>query len=99
MNHWLGGSGKNLNFKYDKGWSDYMKGNKILLERLQRISRARSYSMNYEGETEYSETSVNFHFEIDNGYNTGYKMLHGTKYLSYTINHFINTRQPPGKYL
>ncbi len=56
MNHWLGGSGKNLNFIYDKGWSDYMKGNKILLERLQRIARARSYSMNSEGETKYSET-------------------------------------------
>jgi hypothetical protein len=86
MNHWLRGSGKNLNFSYDKGWSDYMKGNEILLERLQRIARARSYSMNSEGKTKYSETSGNFHFEIDNGYNTGYKMLHGTNYLSYVAN-------------
>ncbi|WP_170234792.1 hypothetical protein, partial [Chryseobacterium hagamense] len=86
MNHWLGGSGKNLNFSYDKSWSDYMKGNEILSDRLQRIARARSYSMNSEGKTKYSETSGNFHFEIDNGYNTGYKMLHGTNYLSYVAN-------------
>lgn len=42
--------------------------------------------MNSEGKTKYSETSGNFHFEIDNGYNTGYKMLHGTNYLSYIAN-------------
>ena len=29
MNHWLGGSGKNLNFSYDKSWSDYMSSNKF----------------------------------------------------------------------
>lgn len=34
----------------------------------------------------HSETSGNFHFEIDNTYNTGYGMLHGTKYFSYVLN-------------
>lgn len=86
MNHWLGGSGKNLTFEYDKGWSDYMRSNEILLDRLQRISIARGYTMYSEGKSKYSEISGNKHFEIDNGYNTGYKMLHGTNYFSYVMN-------------
>ncbi len=86
MNHWLGGSGKNLNFSYDKGWSTYMKNNELIKKELLKRSIARGYLMDSEGRTQYSEISGNFAFEIENGYNTGYKMLHGTQYFSYVIN-------------
>lgn len=86
LNHWLGGSGKNLNFVYDKGWSDYMSKNGFIRDELIKRAVARSYMMYSEGKTKYSETSGNFGFEIDNTYNTGYGMLHGTQYFSYFMN-------------
>ncbi|KFF23050.1 hypothetical protein [Chryseobacterium sp. JM1] len=86
LNHWLGGSGKNLNFTHDKGWSDYMSKNGFIRDELVKRAVARSYMMYSEGKTKYSETSGNFGFEIDNTYNTGYGMLHGTQYFSYFMN-------------
>jgi RHS repeat-associated protein len=86
MNHWLGGSGKNLSFSYDKSWTNYMSKNGFVQDELYKRALARSYMMYSEKKATYSETSGNFHFEIDNTYNTGYGMLHGTKYFSYVLN-------------
>ncbi|WP_390452853.1 RHS repeat domain-containing protein, partial [Chryseobacterium sp. Alg-005] len=86
MNHWLGGSGKKLSFAYDKNWTIYMSNNGFIKDELLKRAIARSYTMYSEGKTKYSETSGNFSFEIDNTYNTGYGMLHGTRYFSYVMN-------------
>ncbi|CAH0173585.1 hypothetical protein SRABI04_01321 [Chryseobacterium sp. Bi04] len=86
LNHWLEGSGKKLNFAYDKGWSDYMSKNGFIRDELVKRAVARSYMMYSEKKAKYSETSGNFGFEIDNTYNTGYGMLHGTQYFSYFMN-------------
>ncbi|WP_346986647.1 RHS repeat-associated core domain-containing protein [Chryseobacterium sp. POE27] len=86
MNHWLGGSGKNLSFSYDKSWTNYVSKNGFVQDELYKRALARSYMMYSEKKGTYSETSGNFHFEIDNTYNTGYGMLHGTKYFSYVLN-------------
>ncbi|WP_294205080.1 RHS repeat-associated core domain-containing protein [uncultured Chryseobacterium sp.] len=85
LNHWLKGSGKNLNFAYDRGWSEYMRKNGFIHDELLKRSIARSYTMYRDGKTNYSEISGNFSFEIDNTYNTGYGMLHGTRYFSYVM--------------
>ncbi len=85
LNHWLGGSGKNLNFEYDKGWSTYMSKNGFMKDELTKRAIARSYTMYSEGKAKYFEVSGNFPFEIDNTYNTGYGMLHGTNYFSYVM--------------
>ncbi|WP_042720550.1 RHS repeat domain-containing protein [Flavobacterium sp. B17] len=86
MNHWLEGSGKNLSFSYDKSWTNYMSKNGFIQDELYKRALARSYMMYSEKKATHSETSGNFHFEIDNTYNTGYGMLHGTKYFSYVLN-------------
>jgi len=85
LNHWLGGSGKNLNFSYDKSWSAYMSENEFIQKELRKRAIARSYTMYSEKKNKYYETSGNFSFEIDNSYNTGYGMLHGTRYFSYNM--------------
>jgi hypothetical protein len=86
LNHWLGGSGKNLNFSYDKSWTTYMGKNGFLQQELRKRAIARSYTMYSGKKNKYSEVSGNFWFEIDNTYNTGYGMLHGTQYFSYIMN-------------
>ncbi|EJL72855.1 hypothetical protein [Chryseobacterium populi] len=45
LNHWLGGSGKNLNFAYDKGWSDYMSKNGFIHDELIKRAVARRVSL------------------------------------------------------
>ena len=70
--HWLNGT-KSKFTKTDGVWGDYMKDNELLRDQLKAkiLSDAASRT---------SSGSINetFHAEIENGYSTGYEMLHGT---------------------
>jgi len=52
---------------------------------MELISNAYSTAaqMLSQGKKISSEVSGNYPFEIENGYSTGYEMLHGTQYFSY----------------
>ena len=69
---WLDGSGQRRDLS-DGIWGDYMMANETLRQQLKNkmeqdaISRISSGAVN-----------LQFHAEIENGYLTGYEMLHGT---------------------
>ncbi|WP_042720373.1 RHS repeat-associated core domain-containing protein [Flavobacterium sp. B17] len=84
LSHWLNGSGKNLTYKNGK-WGEYMKANEKLNKFLYTVAFTQSRGMLDNGIKSKSYESGNTHFDIENGYNTGYEMLHGTNYFSYAF--------------
>ncbi|MDY3530000.1 hypothetical protein PG593_09460 [Riemerella anatipestifer] len=84
LSHWLNGSGTDLSFT-DGTWGDYMRNNSIIKDYLTTRSVSEASYMLSSGRTSYSYTSGNMNFEIQNGYLTGYEMLHGTNYFSYSV--------------
>ncbi len=72
LGRWLDGSGQALRV-HNGNWGEYMKNNTLLPPQLQiRIGS--------DAVTRTSSGSINIVFsaEIENGYFTGYQMLHGT---------------------
>ncbi len=82
FSHWLNGLGKTLKFT-DGKWGDYMKTNKKINTFLYTRAFTESRAMLDNGIKSKAFSSGNFNFEIENGYSTGYEMLHGTNYFSY----------------
>ena len=74
LNHWLDGSGEEVDLFYDQEWTNYMRANKLLqneaLEQLKKDALTRKES---------GPVSIRFPGEMENGYATGYQLLHGSK--------------------
>ena len=72
VSHWLGGSGDELDIFYDSYFSDYMNANALLNNSIRYWLLTYAYG--------YSAGLINMrrHAEIENGYYTGYELLHGS---------------------
>jgi hypothetical protein len=72
LGRWLNGSGKAV---YISGgaWGEYMKKNDLLTDQVFSILNQDASQRQKSGD--YNLTT---HAEIENGYGTGYEMLHGT---------------------
>ena len=72
LSHWLGGSGDELDIFYDGYFSDYMNANALLNNSIRSWLLTYAYG--------YSAGLINMrrHAEIENGYYTGYELLHGS---------------------
>jgi hypothetical protein len=72
LSRWLNGSQKTLTTK-NGVWGDYLFANKALRRQIldQLISDATKRNQS-------GDVFIVFHAEIENGYTTGYEMLHGT---------------------
>jgi|GEM_PF-643385 len=80
LDHWLAGSGTELNFSNDPKWSAYMKANRLLRAKVTNILfgiREQMPAGTTEGVKKYINTSVSM--SIQNGeLINGYQFLHGT---------------------
>jgi len=74
LNHWLDGSGKEVDLFYDEGWSNYMRANKLLQREAREEIKKDALTRKESG-----PVNIRFHGEIENGYKTGYELLHGSK--------------------
>jgi hypothetical protein len=73
FDHWLGGTGKTLNF-LNGVWGDYMKKNGSLANQIYSALTKDANSRTASGRID-----LRFHAELaENDYQTGYGMLHGT---------------------
>ena len=70
--HWLRGSGAELDIFYDEYFSGYMKANAILDSQIERW--LSEYASGYD----VGLINIQKHAVIDNGYTTGYGLLHGS---------------------
>ncbi|SHM06947.1 RHS repeat-associated core domain-containing protein, partial [Flavobacterium johnsoniae] len=78
LSHWLNGSGKNLELS-NKEWGDYMKANGLLPEQIEEAAMNYLYGFReYIKKEGKIDVDFTFHAEIENGYFTGYEMLHGS---------------------
>jgi RHS repeat-associated protein len=79
LSHWLNGSGKNLELSGDN-WQEYMKENGILSEQIEGklLSYLSGIREMLKTKGKPSTIDLKFHGEIENGYFTGYEMLHGS---------------------
>jgi RHS repeat-associated protein len=68
--HWLFGKGEELCLDH-KDWADYMNSNTKLQEQINEKLREQINN----GSSDFEFT---FHGEIENGYSTGYELLHGS---------------------
>ncbi|MFN5772311.1 MAG: RHS repeat-associated core domain-containing protein, partial [Flavobacterium sp.] len=84
LSHWLSGSGKDLLLDSEE-WQDYMRDNDIINNELISEAFTIASGMSDRKQTKTSEASGNYPFEIENGYFTGYEMLHGTLFFSYGV--------------
>ena len=76
FSHWIWGEGEDLLFDFNQSWSDYMMANKLLKEQLQaklKLETASRLLGEISGPVNLKLNSI----EIENGYRTGYEMLHG----------------------
>jgi hypothetical protein len=77
--HWVIGTGVNL--KYNEGhWGDYMRDNYFIEQGLKDVLITKASIMKDEKISNATIERYRFKdgFEIENGYFTGYEMLHGT---------------------
>lgn len=75
FSHWLNGKGQPLIFEDTPRWSSYMKANEKLKPQLQSRLKLDA-SKRFLGELN-GVVDLEPHVEIENGYTTGYEMLHG----------------------
>ena len=73
FNRWLEGDGSPLISWGSQFWGDYMKSNQRLAQQVHDFLYADAVNRYVGGNCDFS-----FHAEIENGYRTGYEMLHGT---------------------
>lgn len=72
LSRWLNGSGKPLVVK-NGAWGDYMLNNRLLRDQINAVLKTDASTR-----TESGGINETFHAEIENGYMTGYEILHGT---------------------
>ncbi len=72
LSHWLGGSGDELDLFHDGYFSDYMNANALLNNSI------RSWLLTYAYGHSAGLINMRRHAEIENGYYTGYELLHGS---------------------
>ncbi|WP_428232718.1 RHS repeat domain-containing protein [Flavobacterium sp.] len=84
LSHWLSGSGRDLVLDND-AWQDYMKENDILNDEIIRNAFEIASGMSIDKKKKTSAESGNYHVDIEDGYFTGYQMLHGTNFFSYGV--------------
>ena len=81
LSHWLSGSGEDLELD-SKNWQDYMRSNEKLtgdiIWEIGDVMEKDEKTRNKLKKTGKLDFNVTFHGEIENGYFTGYQMLHGT---------------------
>ena len=85
LSHWLSGSGKDLLLD-NEAWQDYMRENGIINDQLTSVAFGIAIGMSLDKKKKiYKEESGNYHMDMENGYFTGYQMLHGTNFFSYGV--------------
>ncbi|OXG06084.1 RHS repeat-associated protein [Flavobacterium araucananum] len=80
--HWLNGSGTYMN-RSEGNWGDYMRANEMINNRLRDAADEMAQSMIIGHHSSYTYTSGNVPMEIEDGYFSGYGLLHGTDRFSY----------------
>ena len=87
--HWCNGTGRTLD--YTEGlWGDYMSDNNYI--RFYLIEEAYYDALDMKSsnkETLIKGESEEFNFEIENGYFSGYEMLHGTNFFKLISTHGV----------
>lgn len=73
FNHWLYGKGALFKKENDPSWSDYMRANSLLIGQVER-----ELIKDYDSRSSSGTVNITFYAEIENGYFSGYQMLHGT---------------------
>jgi hypothetical protein len=84
LSHWLSGSGRDLVLD-NEAWQDYMKENEILNDEIIRNAFEIASGMSIDKKKKTFVESGNYHVDIEDGYFTGYQMLHGTNFFSYGV--------------
>ena len=84
FSHWISGSGKDLLLN-GKNWQDYMRNNEYINSDLMKDAFEIASGMASNSQTSTSKKSGNHHIDIQDGYTTGYEMLHGTNFFSYGV--------------
>ncbi|GAB1856713.1 hypothetical protein MHTCC0001_15490 [Flavobacteriaceae bacterium MHTCC 0001] len=80
--HWANGTGRDLSYVGGL-WGEYMSKNEYIVSLLNGLALENAMSMQNSKSTDYKNNGIgDFYFEIQNGYFTGYEMLHGTQYFS-----------------
>ncbi|MBP1223633.1 hypothetical protein [Flavobacterium sp. 1355] len=91
FSHWTNGTGRDLN--YNEGyWGEYMRDNDIINELLISSSNGIANEMIEKHLNTITKKSSNFHVEIQDGYFSGYEILHGTLYFSYEVTGKYNSK-------
>ena len=80
--HWKSGSGTNLS-RVEGNWGDYMRANNTINNILKSAADEMATAMIISHKTSYVYASGNHHIDIENGYFSGYGLLHGSDYFSY----------------
>jgi hypothetical protein len=80
--HWMNGSGASLS-RVEGYWGDYMRANDRINNRLINAAGEMAIEMERTHKTKYAYASGNNPIEIQNGYFSGYELLHGTEYFSF----------------
>ena len=70
--HWMVGGGVELDLFYDEYFTSYMASNMLLRNQIEQ------WLMNFARGHESGRINLTRHAEIENGYLTGYELLHGT---------------------
>ena len=70
--HWMVGGGVELDLFYDEYFTSYMASNMLLRDQIEQ------WLMNFARGHESGRINLTRHAEIENGYLTGYELLHGT---------------------
>ena len=70
--HWIYGEGRDFN-RHEGVWGDYMRANELLRSSLAKVLRDDCLAR-----TETGLFGETIHAEIEDGYTTGYEMLHGS---------------------
>jgi hypothetical protein len=77
LNHWLDGSGTELRLN-DESWQNYMRANQLLPSQAREALRPDILERAARG-ADIGDFAIRFHGNIENGYGTGYQLLHGSK--------------------
>nr|WP_199000442.1 FG-GAP-like repeat-containing protein [Flavobacterium sp. ASV13] len=80
--HWINGSGAYVD-RTEGNWGDYMRANEMINNRLRDAADEMAQAMIIGNYSSYAYASGNSPMEIENGYFSGYGLLHGTDRFSY----------------
>lgn len=82
FSHWIYGSGTDLS-RVEGNWGSYMRANEKINDKLRVAADEMALHMKLTKNSTYAYASGNSPMEIEDGYFSGYGLLHGTEYFSY----------------